>query len=389
MFFWQGARGGDDEAINYLQAIYLIPEQKFDRKTFDENFDPVVRGLCDKQEKPIGYTGRFVIIASESSIRDRVFDGIRDGIENEKKWRNLSKWVKRGLISLIGIDPPLAVVAIGAGYFWTRDDLKKFIAANVTIESRENNYLLSNLSSCKKTLSLQTEKGDLPARARDIPGMGTAALVDRETAAKYFKFPAANNKEWSVFVRCPGAEDCLIPFANFHKYLYETKMQSFINLCRYLGATRVIAKYGEKNAKGSSQGYKVDAGHKAVGEGSIEVHIDKDEMHKELAKYNFKWSGNTTVYPVRGYWLSVEPSWKAMYDSRMDLNNRIMECDVDFTYCDDYSVNVNTKLCFERAGFEVGVGTNHRFEESKEITWHFKVEFPPAEKIAGETKELD
>ena len=239
----------------------------------------------------------------------------------------------------------------------------------------------------ENVLAYQKEICDLAAEY--IPDFGVVALIDREIASKHLKFSAANDKDWSVFVRCPGDEDCLIPFVDFHRYLYERKMQSFMNLCRYLGATRAIAQHGEKNSESSSHGIKVEAGHKAVGQGSAQVTIDTAEMHKELAKYNFKWVGNTTVYPVKGYWLSVEPSWKAMYDSRMDLDNRIKDCEVDFKYHDDFSVNVNTKLCFERAGMHVGVGTNHRFQEIQERTWHFKVEFPPAEKISREVKELD
>ena len=197
-----------------------------------------------------------------------------------------------------------------------------------------------------------------------------------------------SDKDWSVYVRCPGDEDCLSPFADFHKFVYEKKMRSFMDLCRYLGAEKAIISYSENRTKKFDQQYKIEGTHKSGIKSGVNVNIDTQSMQSELAKYNFNWAGSSIVSKVKGYWLSTEPSWKAMYDSRLDLTNPLKECFVDFNYTEDYSVNVKTKIYFENAEMNISLGTNHHFNELQKKSWHFKVLFPVAKEISKETKLL-
>ena len=368
--FWKAARAGNLEATNYLSALYILPGQDFDRETFDSNIQ-IVTEKFSYYQTPSEYFGRFVIISSEKAIKNKIYNNIKTDIKLRKARSETFKWGIK-IISVIGRDPLTLFI----------------LEKNMSYLANNDNYINRNISSFRKSLVLKTHKGKICARAKMIKKLGVVAVVDRDTACQYFKFSTLPDQEWSVYVRCPDDEDFLIPFGDFHKYVYERKMQAFSDLCRYLGAYQAKISYGERNNRESSHEITISGEHKADLKAQAQVNIDTSKTQTSLAKMNFKWQGSSTVYPVEGYWLTMEPSWKAMHDSRLDLSNSLEKYIVEFNYTNDYLVNVKTKTSFENADMNINLNTNHRFREMQETSWFFEVSFPPVKEISKEVKRL-
>lgn len=374
--FWQAAGEGNREAVNYLSAIYTV-NNGFDKETF-QKYVPAVTEKIFPYHQAADFSNRFVLIAPEKAIQDKVFADIKSAIS-----------AKRGLLKATKWAAVLRFPWLSAIVLWKGDDiLERYIFSTVNEETEKDNILLNGISAFRKSLILKTAGGKLYARSKKIKDLGEIAIVDRETAVKYFNFSHFPETEWSLYVRSPDDEDYLIPFAKFHETVRKRKINAFIQLCGYLGATQGIASSETINQKNFSQEYNASGEYQSSGKAKVQVNIDTKSKQQELTKYNFKFRGSSTVYRVKGYWLANDDDFKLMYKRRFDLDNPMLEGDVVIRFSNDYSVNVATKTALENAKLNVDLGTHHQFQKNQEYVICYKVLFPPAEIISEEVRKL-
>ena len=374
--FWLAAGEGNREAVNYLSAIYTV-NNGFDKETFQKYVPAVTEKIFPLYQAAV-FSNRFVLIAPEKAIQDKVFADIKSAISNRRILLKTTKWAAALHFSW------LSAIAL-----WTGDDiLERYIFSTVNEETEKDNILLNGISAFRKSLILKTAGGKLYARSKKIKDLGEIAIVDRETAVKYFNFSHFPEMEWSLYVRSPDDEDYLIPFAKFHETVRKRKINAFIQLCGYLGATQGIASSETVHRENISQEYNASGEYQSSGKAKVQVNIDTKSKQQELTKYNFKFRGSSTVYRVEGYWLANDDDFKLMYKRRFDLDNPMLEGDVVIRFSNDYSVNVATKTALENAKLNVDLGTHHQFQKNQEYVICYRVLFPPAEIISEEVKKL-
>lgn len=229
----------------------------------------------------------------------------------------------------------------------------------------------------KKDLKINGKKGLFVARSRWFDGIGFAALVDRKTASEQFDFTAPPSWQWTVYVRCPTNKNLLIPFDDFHRYVYQDKMRAFVDICRKLNAKsiRIYYKEGEKN--NTEAKIAVKGGVDEYAQAQFQAEIAKEANTSETAKANYDFE-NVLMSVLRrpvSPWIDKEPTWRAMVDARLDVNSNLRKFNAQFTYNDSCSVDLKSALMFKAPGWNGGVQAGFKNEKFTSIVWEMEVEF--------------
>ena len=331
--FWQAAIRNSPTAIDKLSKNY----NRWARAvTYDWGLaHKYLQTAADLEYKrkgniPQKYEGRFFIIASENAIIER-----------------------------------FGVTVIRQKYFWGGN--------------KRCSYALENLYQ-KYYIKRDGEK--IPLRSRQIDGLGDVAIVNKESAEKYFHFTASDRPsvDWIVYVVSPTDNKTLFPFNRFHKFVYESKMADFISICNKLGAKETKVVYLQKNNTNLKIKADVSLDAQAVKNyTAAKVAIQSGKI--ENAKIDMKFEGSTIIENPKSPWFSREPTWMSMKEARRNRLNPLKEYTAEFSYNDSFQVDITTKTAFAAAGFKIGMNTETKFENFQSIKWMFQVTFHPAKII--------
>lgn len=331
--YWQSViAGGGQTATGELEKVYngfhfassydwgIV--RKYIQKAADAEFQR--RG-----RQPERYDNNFFIIAPESRIIERY------GVETiSKKW------------------------------FWNGDT-----RCNTAMES------------LFKKSYLDGKNGRFTFRTSNFgPDLGDVAILDLDMAKANFQFTLPPTVPGRVYVKSPADPDVLIPFENFHRYVYESKMGAFQQICNKLGAKEVKVYYSKKDKTNKDVLVQVNANAVGTLDGAQgQLRVKTEHSAEEIADLTMTFDGPGIVHTnIKSPWLASEPSWNALVRCRTEATNPTDYKKARFEYVESYNVNVETKAAFEKAGIKVGVGTNVNFANFEKIVWIFEVKFHPA-----------
>lgn len=331
--YWKAAVLGNESAVERLSAVYnrwnrassydwSIPE-KYLQAAADARFK-------GQKKEAREYDSCFIIVATEDAI-----------------------------IQKLGIKPLLKKYMI----FYGGD--------------RRCQSALENLG---KKFYMEGRSGTFCARAENYGSpLGNVLVVDRKTALEQFRFTTPPITDWVVYVKSPNNPQTLIPFYDFHRYVYEEKMKAFTELCCNLGAEKASVHYSKSDKESSFQNYQVDGTSVMTFQGAQnQTTINTAKSHEEKAELFMKFTGSRVIRETSNAWLDSEPTWRALQNNRRNPLNPQTEMTALFHYTDDYMVNVETKTAFESAEIKLGSSTKHEFKTFSAIIWRFHVKFPPA-----------
>ena len=232
----------------------------------------------------------------------------------------------------------------------------------------------------KKDIKIAGKRGLFTARSRYFDDIGNVAVVDRDTAEHQFTFTDNPRTEWMVYVRCPADKNLLIPFADFHRYLYQEKMAAFISICRKMAAKSIKVYYEKTDNSGRSVSVRVNGAVSSYGDAKTQIDIAKYTNREENSQANYEFERAIKTQELSDYekdWLKSEPTWRAIYDSRHKGRaiNPVSKFDAVFTYSDSYKVDINASVKFNQACWKIGVDSDIKTENFVAVKWKMKVDF--------------
>ena len=194
-------------------------------------------------------------------------------------------------------------------------------------------------------------------------------IFDIDLARKSFRFPPSHPRDGLSYATSEIESDLYIPISNFHKYMYESKMSAFAELCATLGAKTCKIVYAEENEQDvtvnfTGKNIPTTAG---VLDSQLDSNINKRSTQNADIFFSFPNRKNISKYET--VWMNGEPTWNAL--QKMRLENGVEKYTADFNYTDD--MGITAKIANKLNG--VGIDIGGKFEDFKKIKYKFEVEF--------------
>jgi hypothetical protein len=184
-------------------------------------------------------------------------------------------------------------------------------------------------------------------------------------------FPPGHPRRKVVYVGHPFLKQQYMPFASFHRALFEQKVIEAMELLAGLGATSIkIRQVAGTEASASIaaslgvpvQGAKVDVG--------SEIGKRRSESGEILASATLAPTQAPRV-PNDLIWYPHERFWQGV--TRMRLENGLEAYSLEVNYDEDYGINAKVSAKLEKIGFDIG-GSYSNIESTK---WVMQGEFAP------------
>jgi hypothetical protein len=177
-----------------------------------------------------------------------------------------------------------------------------------------------------------------------------------------------------VYAEHPADPEHFVPLAVFHPHLVQEKRAELTRLAASLGAREIRLVDSSRRDRASSgsgdgvvpvRGVPVDV---KAGGGSRAATSETFSLSARMPKPT-----HAPSVPEGLRWLSHEPLWQAMAETR--LRQRAISFEVQFRYAHDFGVD--GRLAAKLAGFGLSAGGS--FSEMERIEQEYEVEFHPVE----------
>jgi hypothetical protein len=189
-------------------------------------------------------------------------------------------------------------------------------------------------------------------------------------------FPPGHPRRKVVYVGHPFLRQQYIPFASFHRALFEQKVIEAMELLAGLGATsikvRQVAGTEASASIAASMGVPVQGATVEVG---AEVGQHRSQSGEILASATLAPTHVPRV-PDGLVWYPHERFWQGV--TRMRLNNGLETYSLEVSYEEDYGVNAKVSAKIQKIGFDIG-GSYSNIESTK---WVMQGEFAPLHTLA-------
>ena len=196
-------------------------------------------------------------------------------------------------------------------------------------------------------------------------------VIDR--AKNEFSFPINHPIDRTVYACSEEQQNLYVPLAGFHRYMYESKLSAFHELCANLGVRRCTVVYSEDDNREAGTGASISGIPTAAGPADFDAKGSTSAHRKTEAKVFAEYPAPTrqSIETMNG-WIFAEPTWNTMQKLRLERN--LMQWRADFNYTDDMGITADVAAKVSRVGLQIG-GT---FQEIRHRSWVMEVEFWPA-----------
>lgn len=196
-------------------------------------------------------------------------------------------------------------------------------------------------------------------------------------------FPPGHPRRKVVYVGHPFLKQQYIPFASFHRVLFEQKAIEAMELLAGLGATSIKLRQVAGTEASASiatslgvpvQGAKVEVGsefgHQGSRRGEILASATLAPRHAPRVPDGLIW------YPHERFWQGV---------TNMRLNNGLETYSLEVNYEEDYGINAKVSAKIQKIGLDIG-GSYSNVESTK---WVMQGEFAPLSTLAPAQPDSD
>lgn len=193
-------------------------------------------------------------------------------------------------------------------------------------------------------------------------------------ARREFRFPV-NHPIDGVMYSCSDLEpDLYVPVARFHEYMYEARMNAFVEMCQGLGAKEIRVIYAEEN--GMDVTAKVKGKNIPTSKGKLNVDSNGSYNTESTTDANIFYSFDPPTKPMAPYnkaWINAEPTWQSLQNFRLDGSaNR---SNAEFNHSDEMTITGDLAASLNGLGLSIG-GSYSPIVKKKFI---FQIEFWPKE----------
>ncbi|WP_282017369.1 hypothetical protein [Salegentibacter mishustinae] len=200
------------------------------------------------------------------------------------------------------------------------------------------------------------------------------SAIELDDALEHFSFPPQHPINGGVYACYDLQPDCYFPLASFHEFIYQTKMNAFLELCSNLNAKEVRVAYAEEDGKKVNGNLGLE--NVPTKAGNLDVNVDGSFSSANMTDADILCSFPKPQYKEKEFhspWLASEPTWSAL--QRMRLERDVSQLRAKFSHTDE--MGISTKLA---AGFQkMGVNIGGEFSTLKRRKYEFIVEFWPKE----------
>lgn len=190
-------------------------------------------------------------------------------------------------------------------------------------------------------------------------------------AEKQFRFPPQHPVNGMAYACLDLQPDYYFPLATFHEYIYQTKMNAFLEMCSQLGAKEVRISYAEEN--GIDVTTKIKSSNipspKGIVDSDLALSYSHDTKHDGNIFCSFPKINK--IEEFKSPWLYSEPSWITL--QKMRLERDVSKFTAEFNHNDEMGVTGKMAGGLNKIGIDIG-GTYHTLTKRKFI---FQVEFWP------------
>lgn len=188
-----------------------------------------------------------------------------------------------------------------------------------------------------------------------------------KAAKKFFDFPPNHPNDGVLYACCDRVPAEYVPFAQYHRYMYELKMSAFQEMCSNLGAKKCsVIREEMVSSKGSAGVGGAKAGVSGKMSGSYERSSSQD------ARILFTMPKPTApLCETKTSWKVGEPTWVRMEKTRLERG--LDTAEVEFSYTDEMGVTAEVAAKIQGIGLNLG----GKFEKAKRLHWLCQVEFWP------------
>lgn len=197
----------------------------------------------------------------------------------------------------------------------------------------------------------------------NIPG---TLPVPLEHAIQELQFPPGHPLLDHAYVGHPLEAARYLPFASFHRLLFEQKVNELVTLLASLGAEhlRVHFNEGYDRAAGVNFGVNIPGKPSVEAKGGASQSVDRHAIFEETYSPH-----GDPVIPSGLVWYEHEPSWLALARRRMQFKTKTFN--VELVYSEDYGISAELHVGLEKLGIKFG-GNYQRFETTR---WDFEGTF--------------
>lgn len=201
-----------------------------------------------------------------------------------------------------------------------------------------------------------------PSKPAPIPA-GLLA-VTHAMATDELTFPPGHPLFDYAYAGHPLEPKRYVPYAAFHRFLFEEKVNELMTLLASLGATRVRVSCtkGFRSAGGVSFGVSKGAS------GGAGVKTESSHSQEAFFEEEFRPKGEPCV-PAGLIWYANEASWQAVAKRRLDFGTSKFRAQL--CYEDSFGIDANIKVGLENLGAKLGAN----YSEFESTEWLFEGEF--------------
>jgi hypothetical protein len=204
--------------------------------------------------------------------------------------------------------------------------------------------------------------------AGTLKSHGTNVLVVSKDEAAQLKFRFGHPRPKVTYAGHPADPFQYFPFADFHRMLFELKVDEALRLVIALGATNVAVEH----VQGWGQGAGINIGLALPTDFPIDVSASAGVQRSQgtyiMTRMTLNPSGPPSVPPGL-VWLPQEPLWQTVVRARMESGLSSFELNVESA--DDYGINGSVKALLLKTGLELG----GNFTEHQYTVWRLQGDF--------------
>jgi hypothetical protein len=175
---------------------------------------------------------------------------------------------------------------------------------------------------------------------------GLVITLVKKSDLEQFKLPPAHPINRTIYVAHPVIMEQYIPFADFHRSVFEQKFNELVTLLSHLGAKTIEAFHLRGWGTEFAASLNLNLGELVQAKGNVKEKTEQTLLYRAVLE------GHTPLMPENLKWYQTEPSWQQIADQR--LHHGLQTFSLYHRYVHDFGINATIAEKLKKAGFELG-----------------------------------
>lgn len=209
------------------------------------------------------------------------------------------------------------------------------------------------------------------AKMRDY-SKNVAPAIEIEEAIKHLQFPPQHPVNGAAYASYDLAPNYYFPLATFHEFIYQSKMNAFLELCSSLNAKEVIITYAEED--GEKLAITGEGENIPTKSGILNIQTDGNYYKNRNSDASIFCSFPKSKRSIGNFespWIATEPTWTSL--KKMRTERDVNSLKAKFSHTDE--MGVTAKLAGNLS--KLGVNIGGEYSQLKKRRFEFQVTFWP------------